>query len=212
MPGRGNPKKKATRAELERPEFWDEIYLSEDPPGWDRGEAAPPLVSLHRRGALPRRGRLAVLGCGFGHDALYFARRGYEVVGFDFSFEAVEGARRRAREAGAEIRYERRNLFDLLLRHRGRFDLALEHTCFCAVHPGRRTDYVRVAHGLLRPGGVFFGIFYCHGESGGPPFTTTKEEVRRLFAPSFRIVRLAKARDSFTGRKGKEWVAVFVMR
>ncbi|KAJ1470394.1 S-adenosyl-L-methionine-dependent methyltransferase [Baffinella frigidus] len=43
-------------------------------------------------------------GCGFGDNGIYLAKKGYTVVGFDFSEEAIEVAKKRAKEAGVEDR------------------------------------------------------------------------------------------------------------
>jgi SAM-dependent methyltransferase len=78
-------------ASVSRPDFWDALYAAGGD-GWELGAAAPPLVDVVER-TPPPRGRVAVLGCGRGHDARLLAARGYEVVGYDFSTAAVEAAR-----------------------------------------------------------------------------------------------------------------------
>jgi hypothetical protein len=51
----------------------------------------------------PPRGRVAVPGCGRGHDARFLASHGYETVGFDFAAPAVDEARRLAQRDGTDV-------------------------------------------------------------------------------------------------------------
>ncbi len=193
---------------VSEPEFWEEHYRRGDT-GWDIGQAAPPLAAwLAGPEAPPPGRRVAVLGCGRGHDALIFARAGHVVTGFDFSATALATARERAQAAGIAAHFERADIFTLRGRYAGSFDLVAEHTCFCAIDPARRAEYVEVVHDLLAPGGQLVGLFYAHGQPGGPPFATSREEVERLFAPHFAIRRLEVARDSTPRRASQELLAV----
>lgn len=53
------------------------------------------------------------LGCGGGYGSLALAARGWQVTGVDFVPRAVRLARRRAREAGAAVRFVRGDITDL---------------------------------------------------------------------------------------------------
>jgi SAM-dependent methyltransferase len=194
------------------PEWWDQHYRRGDT-GWDIGQGAPPFARWLRAGAAAAESlKVAVLGSGLGNDALLFARTGYEVTGFDFSPSAVASAVARAREEGVAVRFEQADIFDLPRRYRGAFDLVVEHTCFCAIDPARRAEYARVAHDILAPEGRLVGLFYVHGQPGGPPFTTSPEEVLRLFTPHFHVHELEWAPDSVERRAGKELFVVFFRR
>src|SRR5256885_9267446 len=61
----------------------------------------------------PPRGRVAVPGCGRGHDARYLATRGYAVTGFDWAPAALSAARRLARREGVDVAFESRDMFTL---------------------------------------------------------------------------------------------------
>lgn len=190
--------------------YWDAHYDTGKPP-WDHGGPSPPLVHLARSGALPK-GRLCVLGCGWGHDAIHFAKEGWKVTAVDFAAGAERGLRAGAAKAGVSVQFARMDLFDLPKAYRAKFDLVLEHTCFCAISPKRRKDYVGVVRRILKPRGTLFGVFYNHGGEGGPPFTVSPRQVRSLFGPYFDIERLMVATDSFENRAGKELLALFRLR
>mgnify|MGYP001617607457 CR=1 FL=1 len=194
--------------DISTPSFWSARYRrGED--GWEKGRPAPPIVRLAK--ALPP-GRVAVVGCGRGHEAIALAKLGWDAVGFDFAPEAVSGARRRAARCRSRARFERADLFRLPARLPAVFDAVCEHTCFCAIDPSRRREYVRAVAGLLKPGGFLFGLFYAHGNPGGPPFDTDPAEIRRLFGKRFEIRSLEVPPDSHPGREGKELLGLFYRR
>jgi methyl halide transferase len=190
------------------PDFWNDLYISRET-GWDKGRIAPPLVRMLAEGHA-QGGPLLVLAAGRGHDALHAARLGLKVTAVDFAFEAVEAMQSAARGANLEMDVLERDLFTLPQTHAGMFASMMEHTAFCAIDPARATEYAQVAHSVLKPGGVFFGLFYAHGREGGPPYNATEPQIREVFGPLFTIERLRIAADSFPSREGEE--LEFVMR
>jgi SAM-dependent methyltransferase len=192
---------------VSRPDFWDALYAAGGD-GWELGAAAPPLVDVVER-TPPPRGRVAVLGCGRGHDARLLAARGYEVVGYDFSTAAVEAARALAPRDGLNVRFEQRDIFTLGRDEAHAFDGVWEYTCFCAIDPTRRDEYVRTVASILRPGGWLLACFFpLRGGGAGPPFPVTRAEVRRRFAGSFRFERAQPPLRSARGRQGREWLVL----
>jgi SAM-dependent methyltransferase len=145
-------------ARVSGPDFWQDLY-AHGGDGWDLRQPAPALVHFLDT-TPPPVGRVAVPGCGRGHDARLLAARGYDVVGFDFSEIAIAEARRLARVERSGARFELRDLFTLTREYAGAFDGVWEYTCFCAIDPARRTEYVRVVRSIVRPGGWLLACFY----------------------------------------------------
>lgn len=191
--------------------FWEARYLSEQT-GWEKGRCAPPISRMLQEGLLAPRAHVVVLGAGRGNEALEVAARGYESTAVDFAISAIEATRVAAENHRLDVETLQQDLFTLGATHALTFDAALEYTCFCAIDPERRDEYVDVAHAILKPGGVLFGLFYAHGRSGGPPFTTDEGEVRRHFERRFTVERLVRAADSFPDRAGEELEFVFRSR
>jgi len=189
-------------------EFWNGRYLASDT-GWDKGACAPPIARLLAEPVVSR-GRVAVVGAGTGHEAIAAAKAGLNVTAVDFAASACEAMRVAAAKAACVLEVLQEDVFDLGRRYPGHFDAVLEHTCFCAIDPARRAEYVAAIHGALGAGGRLFGLFYVHGRPGGPPFDTSEAEVRRLFEGRFALERLRPAPDSFPGRAGQELEFVFV--
>jgi SAM-dependent methyltransferase len=188
---------------ISQPDFWEAAY-AQGQTGWDIGQAAPPFFDLLTGAAAPPPGRLLVPGCGRGHDALLFARFGFEVTGVDFAPSAVAAAIEAARAASLPATFVEADLFTLGARWPGQFDYVVEHTCFCAIDPARHPEYVAAVRDVLRPGGELIALFYAHGRPGGPPFSTSEAEVRALFEPDFTIATLEPAANSFARRQGGE--------
>ena len=183
--------------------FWEQKYQhGED--GWDLGEATPVLRRwTAEHASLVDGRRVLVIGCGRGHDARMLARAGAQVTAVDFAVDAVVAARELAAKEGVAMEVLQADLFELPSRPE-RYELCVEHTCFCAIDPERRAEYVSTIHALLSDGGRLVGLFYAHGRPGGPPFSTDDAELERLFSPRFVVEHRETPPDSIERRQGAE--------
>ncbi len=194
--------------EVDGASFWDGLYGSGGD-GWELGAPAPPLARLLRE-APPTGSRVAVPGCGRAHDVALFTTHGFEATGFDFSDRAVAAAVKLGR------RVLKRDIFALGAEFPAAFDVAWEYTCFCAIDPARRADYVEVLSRIVKPGGELIALLYPLGKEGlpcvapppgakqGPPFPVKRDEVERLLATHFRIESAEIPVDSIERRQGHE--------
>lgn len=193
---------------VSEPAFWEAAY-HEGRDGWELGTPAPPLVRWLRE--VPVRERAIVVGSGRGHEARAAAEAGWPlVVGLDFAPTATAEATRLTSPALApHLEWRTQDLFTLGATDAGRFDLLLEHTSFCAIHPGRRAEWVRAVRDALAPGGLLLALFYTHGRPGGPPFGARREEVEALLrAGAFDLERAEVPADSVERRRGDEWLVL----
>lgn len=183
--------------------FWEQRY-QEDSTRWDLGAPAPPFVSWLHSATAPSPGKAIVLGCGRGHEALLFARHGFEVTAVDFAPSAIAEVTAQAKAANLAITPLQRNIFDLVPELAGKFDYVVEHTCFCALDPQQRPAYGRLVADLLRPQGELLGLFFTHSRPGGPPFGSTPDELAALFQPQFTLLALEPVANSVPARQGEE--------
>ena len=187
--------------------FWDDLYARRAD-GWELGRAAPPLADVLAT-TPPPRGRVAVPGCGRGHDARLLARHGYDVTGFDFSPAAVHAAEQLAREERTAVRFVQRDIFSLAREYANAFDGVWEYTCYCAIDPRRRDEYLKTLAAIVKPGGWLLACFFpLRGATAGPPFPVARAELRRRLSPRFRIARAFAPLRSARGRQGREWVVL----
>lgn len=193
-------------------DFWEGRY-QDGTARWDLGQPAPPFVSLLQSNRAPSPGRVAVLGSGRGHDALLFAAHGFEVVGFDFAPSAVADARTAARHLGYDkAQFLQRDIFGLAEEFASSFDYVLEHTCFCAILPTQRTDYLHLVEQILRPGGEVIGLFWAHERLGGPPFGIALADLNEQLQQFFAVESLQLVENSVEGRRNEEYLARLQLR
>jgi SAM-dependent methyltransferase len=168
-----------------------EVWYRLGRPPWDTGVTPPEIVALVE-GRTP--GRALDLGCGTGTNALYLARRGWDVVGVDFAQRAIDLAKRRA--AGtAGVRFLRGDVTDL--PELGVFDLAYDIGCLHAVPAERRPRYVASLARSLRPAAPYALYAFTDGGAGRPGIAPA--DVERLFAEDFRLERYEEG----TGRPSR---------
>lgn len=169
--------------------FWD-TTVQEGRSGWNLGTPAPLFVDWMHGPDRPPPGRVAVPGCGHGHDALRFAAAGHRVTGFDFAEYAIRTARANAARLGLSAEFVQTDIFALGPERDAQFDVVAEYTCFCAIDPSRRAEYARLIARLLRPGGLLAAIFYPLIEKeGGPPFSVSEAGIRGLLDADFELLR-----------------------
>jgi methyl halide transferase len=194
------------------PRDWESCYRNDETP-WDKGRGAPPLEEMIAKlGARIFGGEVLVPGCGLGHDVRVIASRGFPVLGLDLSETAVRRAM--AIPSVADERYEVGDFLDPAWWDTRRFSAIWEHTCFCAIDPGLRDAYAAAAAALLAPGGLLTGVFYLNphdpGEAHeGPPFETSIAELDQRFGQHFERIAGWVPEESYPGREGREWVAVY---
>ena len=189
---------------------WDERWRTGKTP-WDKGAPAPPLIELlsSDHGEKLKNLRVLVPGCGSGEDVRELARWGAKATGLDLSPAAIEHARAKDPTPGAQ--FVSGSFFDWVSEP---FDAIWEHTCFCAIDPTRRSDYVNAVHQLLKPGGKLLAVFYLspkQREDGGagPPFGCSIEELDALFDGRFVLEESRVPEVAFPGREGRELLRVF---
>lgn len=192
---------------------WERRYEQNDTP-WDHGGPAPALTAfLHEKKIL---GRVLVPGCGRGHEVRALGTQpNTSVVGLDLSAAAIAQAKKLASQAGSDLNasFIVGDFFHLPSKLKRSFDWLVEHTCFCAIEPHQRPNYVVAASSALRTGGKIFGIFYLNpGTASGPPFAVSKSELSELFDPRFALLEEWVPKDSFPGREDRELVRVMQKR
>ena len=163
-------------------------------PPWDTGITPPEVVEAIEGPEALAPGRALDLGCGTGTNSLYLARHGWQVVGVDLSVTAIRKARRKAKEAGlpADFYIADVTRLDFLLPP---FDMALDIGCFHALDAEGRVRYRDGLHRLLRPGARY--MLYAFGPRQGRlmQMGITPDEVRQLFQPDFRLLRIEGGGD-----------------
>ena len=190
---------------------WEARYLSGDTP-WEKGAPSPGLLEFIETNS-PIEGDVLVVGCGLGHDVRALSTPDNEVIGLDLAPSAIKAAREFPRVANES--YRQGDLLELSPDLHGIFDWMWEHTCFCAINPSMRRQYMESAATALKPGGHLLAIFYLNPrdpEEGVPPYGATKGELDGLFGKKFELLREWEPAQAYPGREGRELMRLFRRR
>lgn len=168
------------------PSFWQARFEQGHTP-WDRGAPSPQLERWLADGALaPADGRIAVPGCGAGHEVALLAGRGFDVVAIDYTAAAVDLTRRRLAAGGGHAEVVQADVLDW--QPEAPLAAVYEQTCLCALHPDHWTDYAAQLRRWLATGGRLFALFMqmpreqaALGEIVGPPYHCDVNAMRALF-------------------------------
>lgn len=125
-------------------------------------------------------GRVAIVGCGLGHDAREVMRRGYDVVAFDISPTAIAWAQRLDPEHAES--YVAADLFNSPSRWRHRFDLVVDVYTVQSLPPSQHTGAIaELGHLVARHGHLLMiarAIDEHAPDAEGPPWPLRESAVR----------------------------------
>lgn len=179
--------------------FWDLRYLFRKTP-WDTGVTPPEIVAMIDSGRVPP-GRALDLGCGTGTNAITLAQRGFDVTAIDVSRRAIALAKRKARSAGAAIRFERGDVVQMqrwVAANSSGF--AYDIGCFHNLDSAARRRYVAALTAVLQPGAFYMlYAFEPHADRTG----VALDEIAALFDPAYQLEGLRRGADR--GGRGSAW-------
>ena len=182
--------------------YWENRYQKGDT-GWDMGSASTPLLDYCSQ--LSNKDlKILIPGCGNGHEAVALAALGFKnIVLLDVAPSPLEQFKEKNHELVAS------GIVTLLCEdffaHQNTYDLILEQTFFCAIHPAERDQYAKAMFNLLKPEGKLAGLlFNFQLTEDGPPFGGDTEGYVGHFAPYIQIHTLAPCHNSIKPREGRE--------
>ena len=194
--------------EVDHSQFWEDIYLENDT-GWDLKGVTPFFDSISNDLI---QGKVCILGCGRGYDAIMFAEKGFDVTAVDFAPTPISELNKLAIQKSVIITTVQDDIFSLVEKFPDTFDYVIEQTCFCAIDPNRRKEYETLVRTILKPGGKLVGLWFPldkSQEEGGPPFGTTIYEVKSIFNSGWKIEKENFPSQSVEPRKGREKLIIF---
>lgn len=196
------------KEEVSNPKFWQERYLQNNTK-WDIGYPTPILIDyLDNNNSI---GKICVLGCGNGHDAIEFSKYGNNVHAVDFAKEPLENLKQEAFSRKLDIKLICKDIFSLNVKYPECFDMVYEYTCFCAIDPKRRVEYFNVVHSILKQGGLLFGIFIPLDKElsdDGPPFGVNIDTILQITENKFNVIENSFSALSIEPRLNREKVVI----
>ena len=98
-----------------------------------------------------------------------------------------------------------RFLIEDFFEHQGIYDLILEQTFFCALHPTLRMAYAEKMHQLLAQNGSLVGVLFNFPlTEAGPPFGGSPMEYHLYLDHLFEVQKLEACYNSIPPRAGRE--------
>jgi SAM-dependent methyltransferase len=199
------------------------VDLTPDAAEWDeRYGAADRIWSGEPNGALVAEvtglppGRALDVGCGEGADAVWLARRGWEVTALDVSGLALDRARQHARDAAVSVTWVHAGLVEAGLPARS-FDLVSAQYAVLKKTPGAVAE--RTLLDLVAPGGALLVVHHdLQGEplhDGGidPSLYALPGDIEALLDESEWRVEVSERRPRVvTGGAGAHHVQDLVLR
>jgi SAM-dependent methyltransferase len=165
--------------------FWQQRFDDHQLP-WDRGEPNPQLARWLADATLRPGDRIAVPGCGAGHEVEPLAAAGLQVTAIDYTPAAIELlAARLAATGGSSTTLVEADV--LQWQPPTALDAVYEQTCLCALHPDQWTAYALQLRAWLRPGGRLCLLAMqslrpgaAEGRIEGPPYHVDINALRAL--------------------------------
>jgi len=186
--------------------YWENRY-EEGTTGWDAGSITRPIKAYINQ--LENKD-LSILtpGSGPSHEAEYIHKTGFKNVHIiDVSQKVIDSFTSRYPQfPDSQIHIQ--NLFE----HKGKYDIIIEQTCFCALEPHLRDQYLAHIKNMLKSNGKFVGLLFQHKKlsvDDGPPFGGNLPYYLDLFGKYFNIKTMEDCYNSIKPREGKElWFSV----
>lgn len=185
--------------------YWNDRYKENDF-GWDTGSITTPLKTYIDQ-LSDKNIKILIPGAGNSYEAEYLFKSGFKNVHvLDFAEEPLKNIKQRCPDFP-----ESQLIQDDFFNHKGQYDLVLEQTFFCAIHPDLRMKYAVHMHELLKPGGKLAGLlFNTVFEKEGPPFSGSAEEYKTYFSPYFTFKTYDPSYNSIAPRDGRELFVILI--
>ena len=152
-------------------------------PEWALDDVPDSIETAVGEGLIEPGAAVLDIGCGAGTTAQWLARRGFEVLGVDFSQAAIQ----RARKAHADVAGLSFDVVDVtqIGGLEGQFDLLLDRGCLHGIPKGKaQKAYAQNVTHWTKPGALFLLMSRCRDVS----VDQLAEEMARLFGASFDLV------------------------
>lgn len=179
--------------------YWEERWINEKT-NWDIGYSSPAIEEYILQ--YPNKeASILIPGCGNAYEVEFLWNHGFSnITVLDISTTAAQILRDKYQDRkGVTV------ICEDFFNHQGKYDLIIEQTFFCALHPDLRPQYVNKMHGLLNKGGRIIGVLFKRVfEKDGPPFGGSVLEYQNLFNNDFQIQKMEECYNSIEARKGSE--------
>ncbi len=184
--------------------FWEQNYKN-NTIGWDIGYVSPPIKDYVNQ-LCNKELSILIPGAGNGYEAEYLFKNGFKnITVLDLAHQPLQNIRKRAPNFPEE-QLVQEDFFE----HSNTYDLIIEQTFFCALHPSLRKKYVAKMYQLLKEKGKLVGLLFDFELTAqGPPYGGSLNSYLALFKEKFSIKILERCYSSIKPRDGRELFFIF---
>lgn len=187
-------------------EFWDNRWQTGQT-GWDLNGVSP-AIQKYIDTITDKNIQILIPGCGNAYEVDYLLQEGFNHIHvIDISPTLTNKLKDKYKSAvsAGNLKIFCGDFFT----HKGKYDLIIEQTFFCAISPALRRDYAKQMKNLLAPNGKLVGLLFNTDFDGGPPFGGNIYEYNEYFKHYFNTIYFTPCADSIAPRAGKEvWITI----
>lgn len=155
---------------------------------WEGRDVEQSWRLLFDRPDAPAPGRALDVGCGSGRDAIYLAKRGWQVTAVDFVDEALDKAKARAADAGAEVEWVKGDVGKLgELGLEPGYTLLYDFGCIHGLPEEARRGAVAGLTSLAAPGATLLVGAFMRGRRLLLPSGIDQDELVALLADDWEL-------------------------
>ncbi len=191
------------------PEVFDAAHAAGTPP-WEIGRPQDDIVRLAERGGF--KGTVLDVGCGAGHNAIYLASRGLDVLGIDRVPAAIEKAKANAAAAESKAEFKAHDALDLG-KLKKKFDTALDCGFFHVLSDAERPRYIKGLEKAVKNKGTLHILCFSDAEPGteGPRRVAERELIELLNMKGWLVEEVSEARfeTNIHPDGARAWLASF---
>ena len=159
-------------------------------PPWDIGHPQQVIIELERQKTL--QGKILDVGCGTGENALFLAKKGYQLYGVDLSSTAIKKAHQKSTERNLKVNFKTHDALKLNLLGE-MFDVALDCGLFHCFTDAERAIFVDQLYKVLTPQGFYFFLCFSDKEHReGGPRRISRTEIEATFSQSWKILSISE--------------------
>jgi len=174
---------------MTKPSSWDKVYGNKKP-YW----GTKPDHILEKYADLVPKGPVLDLGAGEGRNALFFARKGYQVEAVDISYKALEKCRKWAKQLKLTVKTEAHDLvtYDIIP---GKYTLIICAWVLNFFKKGAADEIIKQVKRGLKQGGFAYIVVFSTSE---PHFKERKQELEMVEKNTFYLRRIRSYVHYFT--------------
>jgi cyclopropane fatty-acyl-phospholipid synthase-like methyltransferase len=189
---------------------WEKVYQTTNP--FDLDAPYEWIFELEKDGKI--HGKILDSGSGAGHNSIYLASKGYEVIGVDISSGAIEKAKQKAGKLQINnVQFIVANVAGLK-GYDQQFDTVIDIGCFHSLEVEDYHTYTTALHNACRQGAIIYLRAFSNVNKDKETYSgpaVSEEQIRQAFSNGWDIKKLWQEEIEmiFPGKKSKSNYAWF---